>query len=172
MAYADPIGSVSLSTDPGVTVQYSDSGLAFISSTPGPNAFIQNSIGNLNGFLPGESATLDGISFLSDGTIQLYGGIADIFQADGGALDFVATSATWSIYGADELAVTGTGYFTVNGVEEAGTINIAGTQDGLYNVSETGLVTSVTPEPTSLVLLGTGLLSAAGIARRKFAAKA
>jgi len=44
------------------------------------------------------------------------------------------------------------------------------TQNGYTTFSADSTI-APTPEPGSLMLLGTGLLSAAGIARRKFASK-
>jgi hypothetical protein len=45
--------------------------------------------------------------------------------------------------------------------------NSGGGPTGLY-VEASGSVTPVVPEPSSIALLGTGLLSVAGVARRKF----
>jgi hypothetical protein len=174
-AYADTMGSVAISPIYGTTVSYSTSGLDYSPQGATINSQITGANGSLNVF-GGDYATLDGINFLSNGNINTYTAGAEIFQASGttGFLDYVLTSGTWAIDGHDDLTILGTGYFDVNGVDEAGSITITGSNNGIFNVETTGNtsgVTSVTPEPGSLVLLGTGLLSAAGIARKKFASK-
>jgi len=170
LAYADTIGSVSLSTVGGVDVYYDATGLTYTNPVPpGINAFIQNSSGTLATFLPNETATLEDLTFNGDNTVALTGGQAEVFTADGGNLQFYLTSGSWSLGPANSLLITGSGYFDVDGTPETGgLITITGSDNGNFNVETTA---SIAPEPGSLILLGTGLLSAAGIARRKLASK-
>jgi hypothetical protein len=94
-------------------------------------------------------------------------------------LDYYLTSAAYSLPEAGVQVLSGGGYFTeiadighaVIDTDTPGTFSLT-TQDGYTTFSaESSITPTVTPEPTSLMLLGTGLLSAAGIARRKFASK-
>ena len=70
------------------------------------------------------------------------------------------------------LTIQGLGYFTETGYEQtAGTFNL-NSQSGItptISFSDTSFATpaSVTPEPSSLVLLGSGLVSAAGMLIRR-----
>ena len=79
----------------------------------------------------------------------------------------------------DDFSLLGLGYYTGIGfANTAGTFQINSQLDTTTGASSTtfagstdAIPSAVTPEPGSLVLLGTSLLGAAGIARRRFSAK-
>lgn len=156
LAFATPIsGSVSVNEMVGGSVTFNDTSISFnpdsgrISNAMGTTSSYQGLLATLSNFT---YATADGTTLftVTDAT---------------GTLSYTLTDATVAFYSASLglLDVTGDGIFSQTGYSDtAGSFLLTASNNGVTDFEITSTA-AATPEPNSLLLMGTGLLGAAGL---------
>ncbi len=169
MAYADTLGpgaiAVGPTSDGQAVIHWTDSSIYY---NPFGAAIVTNASGSLKSF-QGKPVGVNGFSFSEVSATTPVG----VFFTNNGTdeLTYYLTSLTVLIDSTAQLDVTGTGYLMDSGYTGQTPADLIIQSSGQATSYDITSNVSPTPEPGSLMLLGTGLLSAAGIARKKFASK-
>lgn len=159
-AKATPIsGSIAI----GGTDSFNSTAITF---TPTTAYILASTIANV-GTVP-NTATLTGFSYTSatsaNGVVLFtttQSGITTSFTITG--LTTIGYTATPSPF----LNLAGTGFFSQTGMDNtSGSFSLTSSTTGITSFQLNGMTTA-TPEPSSLMLLGTGLVSSAGMLMRR-----
>jgi hypothetical protein len=172
IAYADTLGAGTINF--GGNDKYTTTSVTF----EGTQHVSGISTGSLSAFAAGEVAAFTNLPSFTTLPSTYF------FQVNNGTdtLDFYLTSIAPAYTvnnGISNLILNGLGYFTetkdgggIIDTSTPGAVSFTTQGSGVTTFSASSVVAPTpTPEPGSLMLLGTGLLSAAGIARKKFASK-
>jgi len=156
-------------------------------STTGANTFDQtqitftpstepvlNATGTLAPYLPG-TAVLSGFSFNSTAIGDTVFSVSKTINNVASVLSFTIDSTPILMAGSGSsnvdgsfIVVKGTGVFKETGYSDTqGTFTLSSTTSGVTSFNMNTTATAVTPEPNSIILLGSGIASATGMVLRR-----